>query len=104
VLDYEILGEPCSLKNLDEVMTVWIQNFLEKLESWVHIYEENFVSLTIEINDKTVSFFFDFRGKLTKKEDMLKWIVSSSNDSSKIRMMSYFCETEECSIEFKMEK
>jgi stage 0 sporulation protein B (sporulation initiation phosphotransferase) len=104
VLDYEILGEPCSLKNLDEVMTVWIQNFLEKLESWVHIYEENFVSLTIEINDKIVSFFFDFRGKLTRKEELLKWIASSSSDTSNVRMISYYCETEECSIEFKLEK
>lgn len=104
VLDYEVLGDPCSLKKLDKMMTDWIENFLGKLESWVHIYEENFLSLTIEINDESVCFFFDFRGKLTRKEEMLKWIVSSYSEHSAIRMTSYFCETEECSIEFKLEK
>lgn len=104
VLDYEVLGDPCSLENLDEIMTDWIESFLNKLESWVHIYEENFLSLTIEINNDAVCFFFDFRGKLTRKEELLKWIATSSSDTSNVRMISYYCETEECSIEFKLEK
>lgn len=103
VLDYEILGDPCSLKQFDELLVNWLQEFLDKLESWVHLYEENFLTLTIEINNDAVRFFFDFRGKLTKKEDLLKWIATSANAGT-IRLSSYFCETEESSIEFRLEK
>lgn len=73
-LEYEVLGEPRSLHAYDHMLVTWCQTFLHMLEECCSPHVENYITITIDLTEKNVRLFFDYRGMLQKLETVKTWI------------------------------
>ncbi|PKR85214.1 sporulation initiation phosphotransferase B [Heyndrickxia camelliae] len=73
-IEYEILDESSSWPVDDEKIARWIQDFFEIIENSIEPYYENHLSLSFELNDKNVRFYFDFSGTIKDIHKINKWL------------------------------
>ncbi|MBB5354677.1 stage 0 sporulation protein B (sporulation initiation phosphotransferase) [Anoxybacillus mongoliensis] len=73
-LEYEVLGEPRSLHAYDHMLVTWCQTFLHMLEECCSPHVENYITITIDLTEKNVRLFFDYRGMLQQLETVKTWI------------------------------
>jgi stage 0 sporulation protein B (sporulation initiation phosphotransferase) len=95
-LEYEVLGDIHDASQFDEAITTWAEQFIRLLNLCLDVYTENYLSVTIECEEKDVRFFFDFRGKLIDRETLEHWLA---NAEQAVLAISYTCTEEEMSIE-----
>lgn len=78
MLDYEVEGPVRKLAIYDKEMYDFIKAFFEMLENQVEMFVENQMTITFEINEEDICFFFDFRGKLQASESVKRWLQDYS--------------------------
>ncbi|MBU3572300.1 Spo0B C-terminal domain-containing protein [Priestia aryabhattai] len=64
-LDVEVLGELKDLSQYDEFVYNWCCYLTEALEKYVDYHAENYLSISVCIEEQGIRFFFDFSGILT---------------------------------------
>lgn len=80
-LEYEVLTDTDSLKIDDSLVTKWTSSFFSELNSVVEPFGENHLSITIEVKTGGVSFFFDFSGIISKKEQFEQYLKDQKSES-----------------------
>lgn len=85
-LEFEVLeGKLKSEQKIDDAgLTMWTSLFLEELQQSSKEFHENHLSITIEIEEAGIGFFFDFRGIITNIEKMRTYIAESSSIAKKM--------------------
>lgn len=79
LLEYDIEGTPRNLSMYDQELYHFTKSFFEVVEKDVDMLKENHMSITIEISEDDVRFFFDFRGKLHTDENVEQWLDEYSH-------------------------
>lgn len=89
-LEFELLeGKKEEQKNVnDEVLTNWTSTFLDNLNKSIKEFHENHLSVTIEIQEEGIGFFFDFRGIITTMEQLTAFLQKQSMVSPIIHELS----------------
>ncbi|MBW7650807.1 MULTISPECIES: sporulation initiation phosphotransferase B [Anoxybacillus] len=77
-LEYEVFGEPRSLHAYDNMLVTWCQQFLHMLEECSAPHVENYITITIDLTEKDVRLFFDYRGMLHELVKVKTWIQQHS--------------------------
>lgn len=78
MLDYEVEGSVRKLAMYDKEMYGFTKGFFEMLENQVEMFVENQMTITFEINEEDICFFFDFRGKIQASESVKRWLQDYS--------------------------
>jgi stage 0 sporulation protein B (sporulation initiation phosphotransferase) len=73
-IEYEVLGQIRDLSSYDPIITDWCVRFFETLDQSIDKFGENHLSISIEISESNIRFFFDFRGIITNKEKLIQWL------------------------------
>lgn len=73
-IEYEIMDEYCSWPMDDEKISKWILAFFEAMENSVEPFGENHLSISIELNEKNVRFYFDFSGTIKDIHYINNWL------------------------------
>lgn len=73
-IEYEILDESGSWPVDDEKLSRWIQAFFETLENSVETFCDNQLTLSFELYDKNVRFYFDFSGTIKDIHIINNWL------------------------------
>lgn len=76
-LEYEILEDQYTLNINEHELTTWTSMLFHSLNTSVSMYEENHLAITIIPQKEGARFFFDFRGIITKKERIEKFLTDS---------------------------
>lgn len=96
-LEFEVLDG--TLKNGQKIddgqLTNWTREFLNSLQHSIKEFHENHLSITIEIQETGIGFFFDFRGIITNIARLNTYLTESSSIDRKILELG----SEELSIE-----
>lgn len=89
-LEFEILEGKKEEQNKvnDEALTNWTSSFLENLNKSVKEFHENHISVTIEIQQEGIGFFFDFRGIITNREQLEAFLQEQTNVTLTIHELS----------------
>ncbi|KFZ42475.1 sporulation protein [Anoxybacillus sp. KU2-6(11)] len=96
-LEYEVLGEPRSLHAYDHMLVTWCQTFLHMLEECSSPHVENYVTITIDLTEKNVRLYFDYRGMLQKLETVKEWI-QTHNEYDAFTISEYGIQEHELTI------
>lgn len=80
-IEYEILDDPnCRTFIInDELITKWTSDFFSCLNNAVKAFYENHLSVTIEQQSNGTRFFFDFRGIITEKEQLMNFLLKEDS-------------------------
>lgn len=73
-IEYEIMDEFCSWPLDDEKLSKWILLFFEILENSVEPFSENYLTLSLELHEKNVRFYFDFSGTIKDIHKINNWL------------------------------
>jgi stage 0 sporulation protein B (sporulation initiation phosphotransferase) len=73
-IEYEVLGQIRDLSSYDQVLTDWCVRFFETLDQSIDKFGDNHLSISIEITESNIRFFFDFRGIITNKDKLIHWL------------------------------
>ncbi|MBS4173689.1 sporulation initiation phosphotransferase B [Bacillus sp. FJAT-49736] len=74
-IEYEIMDESCSWPVDDEKLSGWITAFFETLENCVASFADNHLTISIDLQDKNIRFFFDFSGTINNKQTIEDWFA-----------------------------
>lgn len=85
-LEFEVLDETMEIPHPlnDEFIAEWISSFLQLLNSTVKPFSENHLSITIDVQEERLRFFFDFRGIIMKREPIEAFLQNTSSLELKI--------------------
>ncbi|MDZ5470827.1 sporulation initiation phosphotransferase B (plasmid) [Bacillus sp. 31A1R] len=80
-VEFEVLDDSANRNRLisDDIITNWTSSFFEILNSCVKTFHENYLSVTIEQQSNGTRFFFDFRGIITEKEQLMEFLSRESS-------------------------
>ncbi|MDQ0156104.1 sporulation initiation phosphotransferase B [Robertmurraya andreesenii] len=69
-LEFEVLEGETNQSIQDELLASWTRAFLIELQQSSKEFHENHLSITIDIQETGLGFFFDFRGIITGRENI----------------------------------
>jgi stage 0 sporulation protein B (sporulation initiation phosphotransferase) len=91
-LEYEILDDSVVCLINDSLLADWTGTFFNYLNKSVDVFQENHLSITIELQTEGIRFFFDFSGIIKNRELIEQFLASQDSPIEKLVME--FTETE----------
>lgn len=89
-LEYEVLQESESLTFNDCLLTNWTNSFFGCLNSAIEAFQENHLSITIDLKAEGVRFFFDFSGIIIKNELIEKFLNDPKSNEMDLVVKEFF--------------
>jgi stage 0 sporulation protein B (sporulation initiation phosphotransferase) len=89
-LEYEVLQESESLTINDLVLTNWTNSLFVCLNSAIEPFQENHLSITIDLQKDGVRFFFDFSGIIIKNELIEQFLNDPQPSKMDIAVKEFF--------------
>lgn len=98
VLEYEVEGEVRDIPIFDEELYQFATLFFKEIDCRISSFETSQMTITIQLTEEDVRFYFDFFGKLTSIEELEKWL-KEQEVLNRLTIGELTITTEELSVE-----
>lgn len=89
-LEYEVLVGADSIHINDCMLTGWTAAFFDCLNKAVEAFQDNHLSITIDLQHNGVRFFFDFSGIIKNNELIEKFLYEKAAGGMEIDVKEFF--------------
>ncbi|WLR50000.1 Spo0B C-terminal domain-containing protein [Bacillus tianshenii] len=100
-VDFEVLGDERDLSNCEEDILKWCKAFFHLLKESVVPHGENHVSLSMEIGEGCVDYYFDIQADWADREQF-ETKLQALETSKELQCNNYSLHHNECTIELQM--
>lgn len=83
ILNYEVIGEGKIINVNDQLITHWFETFFSTLNDVTVDYEDNELSVTLQVSQENVSFIIEFYGIL-KEIERIENFLQEENKACKV--------------------
>jgi stage 0 sporulation protein B (sporulation initiation phosphotransferase) len=97
-LDYEVNDSPNTHILDDRLLTGWVNQLFEILDSSIERFQDNHLSVTIQAEEDHARFFFDFSGVIIDHSSLIHFLEKPVDSSMMIKVTDVT--EEELSFEF----
>jgi len=74
-LEYEVIQDAATTEINDHLLTTWTKYFFTCLNGAIDPFNENLLSITVDLQDDGSRFFFDFSGIINSRERMEEFLA-----------------------------